>query len=308
MHVRNLPARRRALGAASLAVAAVVTAPISGASASSAASAGGRPSAAVRVVNPAGAEGVVPEAATPAKPTIVLVHGAFADAGGFSAEIAMLQADGYPVIAPADPQRGLTSDADSIRSVLATIDGPVILVGHSYGGAVITNAARGATNVEALVYLAAFVPDEGDSVATSYDPTTYPGSLLTQSALTIRPVYNAAAASQGGQDADLYIRTDLFRRIFAGDQTKRRAAVMAAAQRPLSAFAYTEASGEPAWKTVPSWDLITLDEHAISPGGQRFMAERAGAHIRTVHSAHDVMVSHPVRVVHLIEHVSRRVG
>jgi pimeloyl-ACP methyl ester carboxylesterase len=305
MHVRNLLARRRALGATSLAVAAVVTASALGASAASAA---GHHTSSVRVVHVSRGSSALPDTATSAKPTIVLVHGAFADASGFSAEIAMLQADGYPVIAPSDPLRGVTSDADYIRSVLATIDGPVILVGHSYGGAVITNAARGASNVEALIYLAAFVPDEGDSVATSYDPATYPGSLLTQSALTIRPVYNPAAVSQGGQDADLYIRADLFRRIFAGDQSKKKAAVMAAAQRPLSAFAYTEASGEPAWKTVPSWDLITLDDHAISPGGQRFMAERAGAHIRTVHSAHDVMVSHPARVVRLIEHVSRHVG
>ena len=243
-------------------------------------------------------------ARTPQKPTIVLVHGAFADASGFSAEIARLQADGYPVLAPADPLRGLTSDSDYIRSILATIPGPVILVGHSYGGAVITNAARGASNVVALVYLAAFIPDEGDSVASSYDPTAYPGSLLTQSALTVRPTINPVV--QGGQDADLYIRTDLFRRIFAGDQTKATAAVMAAAQRPLSAFAFTEASGAPAWKTVPSWDLITLDDRAISPGGQRFMAERAGSHIRTVHSAHDVMISHPGRVVRLVERVATR--
>ena len=241
-------------------------------------------------------------ARTPQKPTIVLVHGAFADASGFSAEIARLEADGYPVLAPADPLRGLTSDSDYIRSILDTIPGPVILVGHSYGGAVITNAARGANNVVALVYLAAFIPDEGDSVATSYDPTAYPGSLLTQSALTVRPTVNPVV--QGGQDADLYIRSDLFRRIFAGDQTKTTAAVMAAAQRPLSAFAFTEASGAPAWKTVPSWDLITLDDRAISPGGQRFMAHRAGARISTVHSAHDVMVSHPGRVVRLIENVS----
>ena len=236
------------------------------------------------------------------KPTIVLVHGAFADATGFSAEIASLEADGYPVLAPADPLRGLTSDSDYIRSVLATIPGPVVLVGHSYGGAVITNAARGADNVVALVYLAAFVPDEGTSVATSYDPVKFPGSLLTQQALLIRPTLNSAAP--GGQDADLYIRPDLFRKIFAGDQTKSTAAVMAATQRPLSAFAFGEPSGAPAWKTIPSWDLITLNDRAISPGGQRFMAKRAGAHIGTVDSAHDVMISHPGRVVRLIENVA----
>ena len=243
---------------------------------------------------------------TGAKPTVVLVHGAFADASGWQREVAMLQERGYPVIAPADPLRGLTSDADYVRSVLATISGPVILVGHSYGGAVITNAARGANNVVALVYVAAFIPDAGTSVATSYDPTQFPGSLLTPDALVVRPVPNAAAP--GGQDADLTIRPDLFRQIFAGDQGAKTAAVMAATQRPLSAFAYTEASGEPAWKTIPSWDLLTLDDRAIAPGGQRFMAERAGAKITTIRSAHDVMVSHPDAVVDLVVSAARATG
>ena len=243
---------------------------------------------------------------TGAKPTVVLVHGAFADASGWQREVAMLQGRGYPVIAPADPLRGLTSDADYIRSVLATISGPVILVGHSYGGAVITNAARGANNVVALVYVAAFIPDAGTSVATSYDPTRFPGSLLTPDALVVRPVPNASAP--GGQDADLTIRPDLFRQIFAGDQGSKTAAVMAATQRPLSAFAYTEASGEPAWKTIPSWDLLTLDDRAIAPGGQRFMAERAGAKVTTIRSAHDVMVSHPDAVVDLVVSAARATG
>src|SRR3954447_22662359 len=148
-----------------------------------------------------------------ARPTVVLVHGAFADATGWTQEVTLLRKAGYPVIAPANPLRGLTADSDYLRSILATIDGPVVLVGHSYGGAVITNAARGADNVVALVYVAAFIPAEGTSVATSYDQVAYPGSLLTQEALIVRPVANPAAPE--GQDADLYIRPDLFRRIFA---------------------------------------------------------------------------------------------
>lgn len=241
-----------------------------------------------------------------ALPTVVLVHGAFADASGWSEVVRMLRAAGYPVLAPANPLRGLTADADYIRSVLATVAGQVILVGHSYGGAVITNAARGAGNVTALVYVAAFVPDQGTSVATSYDPQTYPGSLLTPEALVVRPVANPVAP--GGQDADLYIRSELFRAIFAGDQSRDTADVMATTQRPLSAFAFTEASGEPAWNHTPSWALVTLDDRAISPGGQRFMAERAGATVRTVRSAHDVMVSHPKAVVAVIREAVTAVG
>jgi pimeloyl-ACP methyl ester carboxylesterase len=236
-------------------------------------------------------------------PTIVLVHGAFADASGWDAEVAALQRLGYPVIAPPDPLRGLTADADYLRAILATIPGPVVLVGHSYGGAVITNAARGVRNVDALVYLAAFIPDAGTSVATSYDPTAYPGSLLTQDALVVRPVPNPATPT--GQDADLTIKPELFQQIFVGDQNPRTAAVMAATQRPLSLYAYTEPSGEPAWKNIPSWDLITLDDKAISPAGQQFMAHRAGAKIATVHSAHDAMISHPQAVVDIIVRAAR---
>ncbi|HET7821624.1 MAG TPA: alpha/beta hydrolase [Ornithinibacter sp.] len=245
---------------------------------------------------PALAQGAA-SADTP-RPTVVLVHGAFADASGWSAVVRILQAAGYPVIAPADPLRGLTADADHIRSVVATIPGPVILVGHSYGGAVITNAARGAANVVGLVYIAAFIPDEGTSVATSYDPQAHPGSLLTPDALVVRPTANPVAP--GGQDADLYIRPDLFRAIFAADQNRDTAAVMAATQRPLSAFAFTEPSGAPAWGHLPSWALITVADRAISPGGQRVMAARAGAEVSTVTSAHDVMVSHPEAVVRVI--------
>jgi pimeloyl-ACP methyl ester carboxylesterase len=252
------------------------------------------------------AHGAASASAPTARPTVVLVHGAFADASGWSDVVRMLRAAGYPVLAPANPLRGLTADADYIRSVLATVAGPVILVGHSYGGAVITNAARGAGNVTALVYVAAFVPDQGNSVATSYDPQTHPGSLLTPEALVVRPVANPVAP--GGQDADLYIRSELFRAIFAGDQSRDTADVMAATQRPLSAFAFTEASGEPAWRHTASWALVTLDDRAISPGGQRFMAERAGAMVRTVRSAHDVMVSHPKAVVAVIREAVAAVG
>lgn len=231
------------------------------------------------------------------RPTIVLIHGAFADASGYTGIIARLEADGYPVVAPPNPLRGLTSDADAIRTRVAAIDGPVVLVAHSYGGAVMGAVAAGLTNVIGQVYLAAFALDVGENCLAIQEG--YPASLLaTENAPT---PYDAPGAPGG---PDLYIKEERFREVFAGDSSIATARAMFATQRPLSAFAFTQPSGAPAWKTVPSWDLITLDDHAISPGGQQFMAQRAGAQISTVHSAHDVMISHPGRVVGLIEHVA----
>lgn len=237
-------------------------------------------------------------AAASNKPTIVFVHGAFADSSGWDAEISALQRLGYPVLAASDPLRGLTSDADYVRSILVTISGPIVLVGHSYGGAVITNAARGVANVQALVYVGAFVPDQGESIATVLDPDTYPGALLGTATTDVRPFPNPAAP--GGTDADIYIKPADFRSVFAADVPARTAAQMAATQRPLSFTADTEPSGAPAWKTIPSWDLITLNDKAIPPAGQRFMAQRAHAHIATVRSSHAVMVSHPRAVVGIV--------
>ena len=232
------------------------------------------------------------------KPTIVFVHGAFADASGFATEIAALQALGYPVLAAPDPLRSLTADADYLRAYLRTISGPIVLVGHSYGGAVITNAAVGVPSVKALVYLAAFVLDQGENIATTPNPQTYPGALLGQDTIDARPVPNPSA--QDGLDADLTIKLADFRAVFAADVPAPLAAVMAATQRPLSITAFTGASGMPAWKTIPSWDLITLDDNAIAPAGQQFMAQRAHAHIQTVHSSHAVMVSHPGAVIRIV--------
>jgi pimeloyl-ACP methyl ester carboxylesterase len=244
--------------------------------------------------------------ASTAKPTVVLVHGAFADSSGWGASLTQLTDDGYPVLAVANPLRGLTSDSDYVRSVLQTIPGPIVLVGHSYGGAVITNAARGVPNVRALVYVGAFVPDAGESIATAADPVRFPGSLLGPDTTIVRPVANPAAA--GGQDVDIYISLDAFRQVFAGDVSVERAGVMARTQRPLTATANFEPSGEPAWKTLPSWDLITTADKAIPPAAQQYMASRAGAHIATVASAHDVMVSHPAAVTRIVEQAARAVS
>ncbi|MER6371858.1 alpha/beta hydrolase [Streptomyces mirabilis] len=232
------------------------------------------------------------------KPTIVLVHGAWADSSGFDSEITTLTRLGYPVVTIANPLRSLTGDAAYVHARLATISGPIVLVGHSYGGAVITNAAVGVPNVKALVYVAAFSLAEGESLATVLPSDQYPGSHLDSRKLDVVPVANLQAP--GGQDADLYIKPANFADIFAGDVSEQEAALEAATQRPLSSTAYTQASGTPAWVTIPSWDLITLDDHAISPAGQKFMAGRMHAHTETVQSAHDVMVSHPAAVDRII--------
>ena len=228
------------------------------------------------------------------RPTIVLVHGGWADSSGWDAEITTLTGLGYPVVTIANPLRSLTSDSDYVRARLEQISGPIVLVGHSYGGAVITNGARGVSNVKALVYIAAFAPAEGESLATDQ----YPGTHIDPSKLDVVPVPNPAAP--GGQDVDLYIKPADFRDIFAGDVSPRESMLEAATQRPFANTAFTQPSGAPAWATIPSWDLISLDDHAISPAGQMFMAQRMHASITTVHSAHDIMISHPAAVDQII--------
>ena len=227
------------------------------------------------------------------KPSIVLVlvHGARADSNGWDTEITTLTGLGYPVVAIANPLRGLSSDSDYVRARLEQISGPIVLVGHSYGGAVITNAARGVPNATALVYVAAFAPAEGESLATILPADRYPDSHLDPSKLDVVPVPNPAAPS--GQDVDLYLKPADFRDVFAGDVSIHEAMLQAATQRPFANTAFTEPSGQPAWTTIPTWDLISLDDHAISPAGQKFMAQRMHATTTAVHSAHDIMISHP---------------
>jgi pimeloyl-ACP methyl ester carboxylesterase len=243
-----------------------------------------------------------------AKPTIVLVHGAFADASGWSAEIQYLTSLGYPVIAPANPLQGLASDAQYIDSVLATIPGPVVLVGHSYGGAVIAAAAVKAPNVKAMVYISAFIPEQGRPASYYTDPANFPGSLLSQTTLLIRPFYNATLAGVPGTNNDgaVYINPANFQAIFAGDQSPAQAAVMAAEQRPVSGAAYNEPSHAAA--KLPSWDLVGLEDRAIPPAAERYMAQQAHAHITEIHSAHDSLISHPGVVDDLILQAAHSIG
>ena len=217
---------------------------------------------------------------TDGKPTVVLVHGGWDNSTGWNAVVAKLQKRGFDVIAPANPLRGLASDAEYVSSVLDTIDGPIVLVGHSYGGAVITNAAVGHSNVEALVYIAAFAPDKGESLGQLVSMN--PGSEIGPSTLITRP-YPLAG---GGEGIDLYLTREGVRTAFAADVPRRTADLMFATQRPFSEEAFGSPSGPPAWKSIPSWYLVASQDRAIPPATERFMAERAGAQTREVRSSH----------------------
>lgn len=228
------------------------------------------------------------------KPTIVLIHGAFADASGYTGIIGRLEADGYPVVAPPNPLRGLTSDADSIRARVAAIDGPVVLVAHSYGGAVMGAVAAGLTNVIGQVYLAAFALDVGENCLAIQEG--YPASLLaTENAPT---PYDAPGAPGG---PDLYIKEERFREVFAGDSSIATARAMFATQRPLSAFAFTEAATARGWDTTPTWYLISTEDNSIPPKLQEFMAARMNAHTESIEASHTAFVSRPQTVADFIQ-------
>ncbi|MFD5326465.1 alpha/beta fold hydrolase [Streptomyces sp. NPDC127092] len=227
------------------------------------------------------------------KPTIVLVHGAFADASSWRGAIRRLQHAGYPVLAPANPLRGLAEDTAYLRSVLAVVDGPVVLVGHSYGGAVISGAAVGDSRVKALVYIAAFTPAKGESAAGL--AARFPGSTLGD---TVRP--QAYPLPGGGTGTELVIERSEFHRQFAADVPTADAAVMAVTQRPVAAAALEEGAGETAWRTIPSWALIATADRNIPPAAQRWMAWRAGSHVTEVDASHAVAVSRPAVVTHVI--------
>ncbi|EQB16487.1 alpha/beta fold hydrolase [Novosphingobium lindaniclasticum] len=228
-----------------------------------------------------------------ARPTIVLVHGAFADSSSWNGVMAALQHDGYTVVAAPDTLRGVRADADVVAGVVKSIAGPVVLVGHSYGGSVISEAAEGASNVTGLVYVAAFAPDAGETALGLAG--RFPGSTL---APTLAPPVPLAG---GGND--LYIRQALFPAQFAADVPLAQARLMAAGQRPVTDAALSEASTAPAWKHVPSWFVYGDADRNIPPAAMRFMAQRAGARETLVvkGASHVVMVSHPAEVAGVIE-------
>jgi pimeloyl-ACP methyl ester carboxylesterase len=227
-------------------------------------------------------------------PTIVLVHGAWADATGFDPEIRALRERGFTAIGFANPLRDLAGDATYLAEFLRTLTGPVVLVGHSYGGNVISMAATGNDQVKALVYLNGWMCDEGESQQQLLE--RFEGSLVGPS---IRPV--PYTGPDGTEGADLYLDRDAFREAFAADVDPETAAVMAAAQRPYAAAAFAGTpSGPPAWKTLPCWYLLGTQDKAIPPALQRFMAERANATIVEVPASHVSFVSQPEAATQLI--------
>jgi pimeloyl-ACP methyl ester carboxylesterase len=244
----------------------------------------------------------VAPAAASAKPTVVLVHGAFADASSWNGEVSRLERAGYPVVAPAVPLRGIASDAAYVRSVLASIPGRVVLVGHSYGGAVISEAAVGAANVKALVFVAAFAPDTGESLLDLV--ARNPGSLLGPKTLLARPFPNA----DGSAGVDEYIAPTSFRSVFAEDLPARVAARMAATQRPMTAAALVEPATAPAWRALPDWYVVARGDHAIPPATERFLAQRMHAHTTTLDASHAVLVSQPAAVTKVILAAAKAAG
>jgi pimeloyl-ACP methyl ester carboxylesterase len=229
------------------------------------------------------------------RPTIVLVHGAWADASGFAAEIRALRDRGFRAIGFANPLRGLAADARYLADCLRSLTGPLVLVGHSYGGAVISAAATGNEQVKALVFFNAWVPDEGESIAQLFEQRGE-GSLAGP-AITPLP-FTGADGGDGGQD--LHLDPAQFRAVFAADVDRDTADVMAATQRPWSAAGFGEPSGPVAWRTLPCWFLVGTEDKAIPAATQRFMAERANATIREVPASHASMVSQPEAATQLI--------
>ena len=227
------------------------------------------------------------------KPSIVLVHGAWADSGSWDGVIQRLQADGYTVYAPPNPLRGLAEDPAYLADFLHSISGPIVLVGHSYGGAVITNAATGDPQVKALVYVDAFAPAQGQTLAGLL--AAYPGSCVVPANLNVVP-FPGAPSGVG----DAYIKQSVFPSCMANDLPATQANVLAATQRPIATIALTQQTGVPAWQTIPSWAVVGTADHAIPLALQLAMATTAGADITEVDASHLSMISHPGTVTNVI--------
>lgn len=235
----------------------------------------------------------------PVKPTIVLVHGAWADASSWTKVITRLQADGYTVIAPANPLRSIAGDAAFVRAFLETLTGPVVLVGHSYGGAVITNAATGLPNIKALVYVNAFAPDQGET------PFALAGSdsALAADPTTVFDFVPAALPPTGA--TELYLKKSTVFNSFAPGLSAEDKTIVWATQRSGPISALNEPSGTPAWRTIPSWYLIGTKDKIIPASAQRAMAKRAGSIVTEYDAGHLGLMTDPRTVTQGIERAAR---
>jgi pimeloyl-ACP methyl ester carboxylesterase len=229
----------------------------------------------------------------PGQPTVVLVHGAFADGSSWNGVIERLQAKGVSVTAPANPLRGLSADSAYLEGVLGQLDGPLVVVGHSYAGAVISNAAKHASNVVSLVFVAAFAPDEGE-VLGQVTPTSKDSILMP--AL----VAHEYVTGRGAPAVEFVVDPAKFHAAFAADLPPQTAAVMAATQRPVADAAFSDPATAPAWKDRPSWAVVATGDRAAGADLTRSMAQRAGARITEVAGSHVVMVSQPEAVTEVI--------
>ena len=229
------------------------------------------------------------------QPTVVLVHGAFADGSSWNEVITRLQAQGVQVTAPANPLRGIAIDSAYIGSLLEQIPGPVLVVAHSYGGAVITNAATNANNVVGLVYVAAFAPDEGEPLgaiaSNSKDSEVVP---------TLMPLQYPTGEGQEETATEFTIDPEKFQEVFAFDLSEEQTALMAATQRPLAESVFSEPTGVPAWKKLPSWAVVSSGDKVVGTDAVRSMAERAGATITEAEGSHVIMMSQPEIVTDVI--------
>jgi len=225
-------------------------------------------------------------------PTIVLVHGAWADGTSWQHVIPLLARDGFPVIAVQNPLSSLAADIDTTRRVIQAQDGPVVVVGHSYGGMVMTGAAAGLPNVKALVYIAAFAPDAGEPIGAL--SATYPATRIGSAVVPDAAGY-------------LYIDRAKFHDVFCRDVPDAEASVMAVVQKPLHSSIFAATLETPAWRTIPAWYLVSEDDQTINPDQERFYAKRMNAKTREIRSSHVSLVSHPVEVTQLIEDAAHSV-
>jgi pimeloyl-ACP methyl ester carboxylesterase len=225
--------------------------------------------------------------------TVVLVHGAFADSSSWAGVIERLHAKGVPVVAAANPLRGISIDSQYVANVFAQVTGPVLAVGHSYGGAVITNAATNAPNVVGLVFVAAFAPDQGEKLI---EITGTSKDSVLGTALVPRPYPTAT-----GTGTEFFIDPAKARDAFAGDLPDAKATVIGTIQRPVADLGFGEPTGVPAWKSLPSWAVVATKDRAAGTDLVRAHAERAGATITEVEGSHVIMVSQPDAVTSVIE-------